>query len=61
MHEEIGVKRMGILVVILEVEGFSSCVSTPWELQEMRFLAIFNDLMTAVMAVVSCFIAVGRS
>ncbi|KAK4563388.1 hypothetical protein RGQ29_005776 [Quercus rubra] len=41
--------------------GLRLCVSTLWDLQEMRFSAIFDDVssvaMTIIMAAVSCFIA----
>lgn len=43
-------------------EGLSHCASTIWELQEMRFAAIFDDVslvaITIIMAAVSCFIAI---
>lgn len=44
------------------IDGVKQCISTLWELQEMRFSAIFDDLSfiatTVIMAAVSCFIAV---
>ncbi|KAG2704063.1 hypothetical protein I3843_06G157900 [Carya illinoinensis] len=53
---------MGMLLDI--VGGLSICVSTLWDLQEMRFSAIFDDVssvaMAVIMAAVSCFIATRR-
>lgn len=54
---------MAILLVICE--GLSGFVSTIWDLQEMRFAAIFDDVsflaLTVVMAALSCLIATRRS
>lgn len=54
----IEVEKMGILVGL--VDGVCFCVSTMWDLQEMRYSAIFNDLsslaMTIIMGALSCFI-----
>ncbi|PHT98254.1 hypothetical protein BC332_32846 [Capsicum chinense] len=44
------------------IDGMKQFVTTLWELQEMRFSAIFDDLsyiaMTIIMAAASCFIDV---
>ncbi|CAN4107809.1 unnamed protein product [Withania somnifera] len=51
---------MRYLMVV--IDGVKLFVTTLWELQEMRFSAIYDDLnyiaMTIIMASVSCFIAV---
>ncbi|WOH14003.1 hypothetical protein DCAR_0933518 [Daucus carota subsp. sativus] len=51
---------MGILKEM--IEQMSWCISVRWELQDMRFDAIYNDVRFIAMAVVStalsCFIAV---
>ncbi|KAI8532650.1 hypothetical protein RHMOL_Rhmol11G0229900 [Rhododendron molle] len=53
---------MAILVMILD--GLWLCVSTLWELQEMRFSAILDDVssftVTVIMAAVSCVMAIRR-
>ena len=42
-------------------EGLNFFVSTIWDLQEMRFAAIFDDVsfvaLTVIMAAVSCIVA----
>lgn len=59
-------ERKLILMDILMgmVDGMSFCISTLWDLQEMRFSAIFDDVswlaMTVIMAAISCFIAIRR-
>ncbi|KAI5314857.1 PREDICTED: CICLE_v10030423mg [Prunus dulcis] len=51
----------GMAVLVMIYEGLSLCASTIWDLQEMRFAAIFDDVsfvaITIIMAAVSCFIA----
>uniref|UniRef100_A0A803R2Q1 Uncharacterized protein n=1 Tax=Cannabis sativa TaxID=3483 RepID=A0A803R2Q1_CANSA len=53
------IKEMVIFEVVLE--GVKVFVSTLWELQEMRFAAILDDVVsmaiTIVVASVSCFLA----
>lgn len=53
---------MAVLVVV--VEGLCICVSTLWDLQEMRFAAIIDDVSSIAMAIifaaVSCFISLRR-
>lgn len=51
--------------MLLEIlKGLRLCVSTLWDLQEMRFSAIFDDLSSVataiIMAAVSCLIATRR-
>ncbi|KAG6710779.1 hypothetical protein I3842_05G019300 [Carya illinoinensis] len=46
------------------IDGLRLCVSTLWDLQEMRFSVIFDDVssvaMAIIMAAISCFIATRR-
>ena len=53
---------MAILVGVFE--GMFLCVSTLWDLQELRFATIFDDVssvaMAIIMAAVSCLIALRR-
>lgn len=57
--------QKGMAVLVMIYEGLSVCASTIWDLQEMRFAAIFDDVsfvaITIIMAAVSCFIAVRRA
>ncbi|KAB2636043.1 hypothetical protein D8674_026577 [Pyrus ussuriensis x Pyrus communis] len=41
---------MAILVMICE--GLSHCASTIWELQEMRFAAIFDDVSLVAITII---------
>ncbi|KAJ6965013.1 hypothetical protein NC652_003052 [Populus alba x Populus x berolinensis] len=53
---------MAILVDVFE--GICLCVSTLWDLQEMRFANVFDGVSSIAasvfMAAVSCFIAIRR-
>ncbi|PRQ22667.1 hypothetical protein RchiOBHm_Chr6g0252811 [Rosa chinensis] len=55
----------GMALLLLICEGLSGLVSTIWDLQEMRFAAVFEDVsflaLTVVLAALSCFIATRRS
>lgn len=48
-------------ILFLVIDGVRFMVSTLWDLQEMRFAAMFDDAsslaITLVVAAVSCFIA----
>jgi hypothetical protein len=52
-------------MILLEIfKGLRLCVSTIWDLQEMRYSAVFDDVSSVatavIMAAVSCFIAARR-
>lgn len=51
-------------IVLMMFGKLCLCVSMIWELQEMRFAALFDDLtyiaFGTIMAAVSCFIAIRR-
>lgn len=51
--------------MLLEIlDGLRLCVSTLWDLQEMRFSVIFDDVSSVAMAIIVaaiyCFIATRR-
>jgi hypothetical protein len=53
------------MAILLEIyDGLRLCVTTIWDLQEMRYAAIMDDVssvgLAIIMAAVSCFIAVRR-
>ncbi|KAJ4716140.1 hypothetical protein OWV82_011201 [Melia azedarach] len=53
------IKQMAVLIAIFN--GLRLCVTTLWDLQELRFANIFDDVsfiaITIIMAAVSCFIS----
>nr|GMD84261.1 hypothetical protein PRUPE_8G145800 [Ipomoea batatas]GMD87655.1 hypothetical protein PRUPE_8G145800 [Ipomoea batatas]GMD90355.1 hypothetical protein PRUPE_8G145800 [Ipomoea batatas] len=52
-------------VIMVVFEGVRHCVSALWDLQEMRFSAIFDDFtyfaICVIMAAVSCYMALRQA